>query len=192
MKKVIGIDIDSVLADSDQVFTKELERITGKKLFRSDNSPFKYEEAFDLDDKTISKFWQDFTAKRGWQKIPVMPNSVETVKRLKNQDYYIIIISARPPKIEAQTKEWLKINNIYYDELYLTDYKEKINYITHLSNLKYFIEDHPDFAYQFAEKGVKVLLFDWPWNKNVSHKNIIRVKNWIEIQNIFFKSNLNK
>ena len=192
MKRVIGIDIDSVLADSDKIFTKELEYLTGKKYFREDNSPFKYEEAFNIDDETMKKFWSDFTKKGGWQKIPPIKGSIETVKRLKDEGYYIIIISARPPIIKEETKAWLTINNVPYDELYLTNYEEKTNFITHLSGLLYFIEDHPDFAYQFAEKGVKVLLYDWPWNRNVSHKNIIRVKNWNEIQKIFFKSNLNK
>ncbi len=192
MKKIIGIDIDSVLADSDKVFTKELERLTGRKFIREDNSPFKYEEAFHLDNDTMQKFWNDFTKKNGWQAIPTIPKSVETMQRLKKEGYYIIIISARPPIIKKQTIEWLKINKIPYDELFLTNYEEKTNFITHLPGLLYFVEDHPDFAYQFAEKGINVLLYDWPWNKSVSHKNITRVKNWDDIQNIFFRSNLNK
>jgi uncharacterized HAD superfamily protein len=42
------------------------------------------------------------------------------------------------------------------------------------------IEDASETALECAEKNIKVILFNQPWNKNLKHKNIIRVKNWKE------------
>ena len=46
------------------------------------------------------------------------------------------------------------------------------------------IEDKSDVALYLADNGVKVLLFDAPYNKEVRHENIVRVKNWNEIYDI--------
>lgn len=42
------------------------------------------------------------------------------------------------------------------------------------------IEDKPEVALYLAEQGIKVLLFDAPYNKEVRHQNITRVFNWDE------------
>lgn len=42
------------------------------------------------------------------------------------------------------------------------------------------IEDKPDVAMYLAEKGIKILLFDAPYNQEISHENITRVNSWNE------------
>ena len=48
-------------------------------------------------------------------------------------------------------------------------------------NLDLIIEDSPYYSKNCAEKGIKVLLLDKPWNQNCEHENIIRVNNWKEV-----------
>ncbi|WP_301553858.1 hypothetical protein [Clostridioides difficile] len=37
---------------------------------------------------------------------------------------------------------------------------------------------------QLADDGVKVILLDTNYNKDVKHQNIVRVSNWIDIEKI--------
>lgn len=43
------------------------------------------------------------------------------------------------------------------------------------------IDDKPDVSLYLAENGVKVLMFDTSYNQEVSHTNIVRVFDWMEI-----------
>lgn len=44
------------------------------------------------------------------------------------------------------------------------------------------IDDKADVCYHLAENGIKVLMVDAIYNREVFHKNIIRVKSWKEIE----------
>ncbi len=49
-------------------------------------------------------------------------------------------------------------------------------------NVDVMIDDKPDVALYLAENGIKVLLVDNPYNQEVNHHNITRVKNWEAIK----------
>lgn len=51
----------------------------------------------------------------------------------------------------------------------------------HKLSVDVMIDDKPDVALYLANHGVKVLLFDAPYNQDVKHKNITRVSNWVEV-----------
>ena len=185
--KIIGIDVDSVLADSDRVFTTELEKLTGRKLKRTKDDPFKYEEAFGITEDEMAAFWEEFTKKDGWIKIPPLAQGPETVRELF-KTHRIVVVSARPKVIKEQTARWLEINDIPFDELVLTDFRDKTEIFDDIGKLEYFLEDNAEFALSFAKKSISVLLFDNPWNEELEYENIIRVKNWMDVQKILFKS----
>ena len=44
-----------------------------------------------------------------------------------------------------------------------------------------YLEDNPSNAMQLANEGMKVLLIDTNYNKEIEHENIVRVNNWIDI-----------
>jgi uncharacterized HAD superfamily protein len=190
-RKAIGIDIDAVLANSDPLFIRELSNIVKRPLKRRDNSSFKYEEAFGISDKEMDIFWKEFTKKKLWLKIPPLENAVETVREL-NETYHIAIVSARPESVKEQTMEWLKINRIDYDEIHFTNFGDKAKKLEHLKKLDYFLEDNPSFVENLISRNVKIILFNYPWNRDYKNKNIIRVNSWLDVQKILFKSNLNK
>ena len=55
------------------------------------------------------------------------------------------------------------------------------------------IEDKPDVAEYLIEKGIKVILFDAPYNQAVTGKLMVRVHDWLEtyevIQTIIAENN---
>ncbi len=187
MKKAIGIDVDAVLADSDPIFIKGLSALTGRELVRRVDSPFKYEDAFGISDDLMETFWKDFTDNEKWLDIPVISGAVETVEMLR-MDHRIFIVSARPPSVTEQTMKWLEKNSLHFDEIVLTDFRDKYEAVSHIGNLEFFIEDNPDFAIRFAQNNVKVILFDYSWNRELKGKNIFRVGGWKDAQKILFNS----
>ena len=80
--------------------------------------------------------------------------------------------------------QWLKRYKLKFEDVYFcsesnspTDkYKGCRKY-----SVDIMIDDKPEVVYYLAEKGIKVLLFDAPYNQEVSGKNIIRVKDWEEV-----------
>ncbi len=47
--------------------------------------------------------------------------------------------------------------------------------------LERFCEDDRMISRSLAEAGVRVWLFDHPWNRDVRHPNVERVSGWTEI-----------
>ena len=47
--------------------------------------------------------------------------------------------------------------------------------------LDVFCEDDTIISRALAEAGVRVLLFDHPWNREVAHERITRVGGWAEV-----------
>ena len=81
-------------------------------------------------------------------------------------------------------KKWLREIRFDFDGLFFcSDHKgapEKLKGIKHFS-ADIMIDDRPDISLYLAENGVKVLLFDTPYNKDVSHRNITRVYDWKDV-----------
>lgn len=185
-KPAIGIDIDGVLGDSDKIFRKYIKKYFGISLKRSDVKDFFYESVLGIPEKEMQKFWERITSERRWLEIPVLPG-VNTALKYLREKYQIIIVTARPSDVHQLTLEWLKKNEIPYDRLYFIEERKGENklqkIISNSISLKCFVEDRIDFALDFIKAGIKVILFDYPWNrveKDIKSDLLIRVKGWQE------------
>jgi len=185
-KPAIGIDIDGVIGDSDKVFRKYIKKYFGINLRRQDVKDFYYEKVLGIPENEMKNFWKRIDEEKRWLEIEILPGAKTALEYLKEK-YQIIIITARPENIRNLTEEWLSKNQIYYDRLYfINEHKGESKLSAILSNsinLKCFIEDRIDFALDFIKAGIKVILFDYPWNrieKNINSELLIRVKGWQE------------
>ncbi|MDE6034542.1 MAG: hypothetical protein K2G36_01345 [Ruminococcus sp.] len=81
-------------------------------------------------------------------------------------------------------KKWLRENRFNFDGIFFcSDRKgapDKLKGIKRFS-ADIMIDDRPDISLYLAENGVKVLLFDTSYNKDVSHRNITRVYDWKDV-----------
>lgn len=81
-------------------------------------------------------------------------------------------------------ERWLKKHNINFKSIqYCSESNTPIEKLMACLKLSVdvMIEDKPDVALLLAENGIKVLLFDAPYNKGFTHPNITRVHNWYEV-----------
>lgn len=60
-----------------------------------------------------------------------------------------------------------------------------------LPDLRVFAEDSPDYSTQSADRGIQVYMIDWPFNRMVAHRNIVRFPNetyWEDFTNEIYKA----
>lgn len=149
--------------------------------------------------------WSDEVAHEFWNKyrkvlvidLPAKRFSSEVIKNLKQEGNKIYIITARKnddewfPKelrsnVEQLTRDWLKNNNIYYDEIAF-DVKDKGTYcFSH--NIDIMIEDDPVNLDRLIG-NTNIIVFDYPYNRGYKFKDLTRAFSWYDI---YYKYSLMK
>jgi uncharacterized HAD superfamily protein len=87
--------------------------------------------------------------------------------------YRIIIVTARRPHSRPQTIQWLVSHGIPFDALYHTEEKTEIP-----ETITAAIDDHPYHIQGYRALGRQVFVMDQPWNREIEHSDVIRVKGW--------------
>ncbi|MEM4260648.1 MAG: hypothetical protein QXG00_05410 [Candidatus Woesearchaeota archaeon] len=188
----IGVDIDSVLAD------------IVRPLIFYHNSKYKTKTRYhDLITHGLSTYWncsEDETTKRilefyntdHFENLKPIYGSKVAIKILRKK-HILSAVTARPMIIEHKSIKWLNkhypnsFSAVYHTNIMLDYYNpknKKSDYIKKY-NINILIDDNLNFATECAEKDIKVLLFNSPWNQSKNlHKNIKRVFSWRQITQI--------
>jgi len=121
------------------------------------------------------------------------------LERLVQKGHEIFFITARAERRRMVTETWLREKRIldYAKAVHLKPYGEfrpdhprgrydaegSAQYKTRLAlelGLDVFCEDDVIISKTLADAGVRVLLFDHPWNREVAHERVTRVGGWSE------------
>lgn len=188
----IGIDIDGVL-NSQYDFC-----ITYGTKFCRELGNYKLENLNALN-TTEMFLWDDSIAHQFWNKyrkdlvitLPAKEFAAEVIKRLKSEDNDIYIITARKNKdewfplnlkddVENVTKKWLNDNDIIYDKIFFAI--DNKGFFCKENNIDIMIEDDPKNIRTLVE-NTKVMVFDYPYNRDDEFKDLTRVYSWLDIYN---------
>jgi len=118
--------------------------------------------------------------------VPLIDNHAPKVLEKLNKIHHIDIVSARTDKYRSQLKKKLASHGIkkgyHYRNLILVS--DKPYNIKLGLNYDLYIDDNPHLAKAIKnKKDIILFLYDQPWNRNIDEEiNIIRVRNWQEIQ----------
>ena len=120
-------------------------------------------------------------------------NAAEVCRKLCSQGHSLYVITARKFSTMKNPlgslsrnlfRKWTEKNRLIFGDIFFCSEEntppQKLEYCRRIS-ADIMIDDKPDIALYLAENGVKVLLFDAPYNKFVEHENITRVYSWDEI-----------
>lgn len=188
---IIGIDIDGVLADSEPLYRQTINRLFNLTLKQKDVTSYKYEECAGLTEDQMRLFWKTFYREGGWLKIKPIKEAKRFLDKLKRKKHRIVVVTSRPREhIKEETYQWLKEHKIPHSELiFLENHKSKHQAaLLRGHKFDYFIEDNYEYALDLAQKGVKVLLMDYSWNRwGKPHPNIRRIKNLKEAEAIILE-----
>ena len=194
----IGIDIDGVLNEQYnfciEYGSKYCTEI--KKYYLKNIDKINTTEMFEWSDEVAHEFWNKYR-KVLVVYLPAKRFSSEVIKKLKQEGNKIYIITARKnddewfPKelrsnVEQLTKDWLKNNNIYYDEIAF-DVKDKGTYcLSH--SIDIMIEDDPVNLDRLIG-NTNIIVFDYPYNCDYKFKDLTRAFSWYDI---YYKYSLMK
>lgn len=181
----IGIDIDNVISNFNETLLNEYllhdKRLRNSGIINK-NAEYIRKGMFDWSLEEEENFYKN-NIERVVQKLGVIEGAKEYIDKLHQDGHFICIITGRDNGEYTEpynmTKKWLDENNIYYDNLILTD-----SYDKHAKALKcleesidIMIDDSVRICSDCIENGIETLLMDTPYNK---YSNIQRVKSWKE------------
>ncbi len=181
----IGIDIDNVISNFDEMLL-ETYLIHDKELRNTGiinpNAKYIRTGMFDWSNEEELSFYKD-NIECIAKKLKVKEKAKEYIDRLHNDGHFIYIITGRDNGEYSEpynmTKKWLDENNIYYDNLILTDaYDIHAKSLECLKNdIDIMIDDSVRICSDLITSGITTILMDTPYNRKI---NIKRVKNWEE------------
>lgn len=186
----IGIDIDGVLQNvGDFIFDYGSKYCFYKNInFNINDSEYNEKDIFGISSKEAEEFWKTYLVQYVTSYQP-RDFAVEVIKKLKENNNNIYIITARNEyglpddeegNMQKLTKEWIKKNKIYYDELIFTS--EDKRKVCKENKIDIMIEDSPTNVKELSEI-IKVFCYDNPYNRGIEGKNITRVYSWYDILN---------
>ena len=183
----IGIDIDGVLTDE---HTYIIDNCT--KFFSENKIPYVihkdiYDSAkiFEVSEEDYILFWKEYFINY-ITKVPTRRYAKKVIKKLKEENNEIIIITARPftsyknkytKQMQDAAINWLNKNGIIYDKIVFSE--NKVDTCKKL-NINVMIEDKPEHIHNIS-KILPVICYDNPFNEKLSNKNIYRCYSWYDI-----------
>ena len=186
----IGIDLDEVVADTMPAVIHFHNRKYGTDFKKGDFYSYHFWDVWGgTKDEAIKKMY-DFFATDHFAKINPVAGSLVAINTLKENGHELFVITGRQNEIIEETEKWIKkhfpeiFSGIHFANSYgLTGHPIKKSAICAQLGIKIMIDDDMDHAKDLTKFGIKVLLFDQPWNQDNLEGDIERVFSWKEIIN---------
>ena len=190
----IGIDIDDTISETFETLLPYAQKYTIEDL--KIKSEINMNQDF-LDHFYIVKMngWKEQEAISFWnkyygeilKKVNIKKFAAEVINRFKKKGHKIYLITARwdmpNDNIQEITKQWLKKNNVEYDEL-IINASDKLQLIKE-KNIDVFIDDSFKNCKNIAENSnTKVYMMTSRVNGTFNHEKITRVYSWPEVYSL--------
>lgn len=186
--KVVGVDIDGVLADYPKSFLDFINEELGTNytmdMVDSYDIPrclgMTTEQGVRLKDKYRQSGYKRF--------IPVCEGAREMLQWMRGQGYKIMLLTARPyeeyKRIFADTLEWLERNNLPYDSIIFDERKEeRLLREFGKDRIEFFIDDVAGNTNTISRLGVPCYLITRPYNvDNELAEGVTRIDTLEEVQ----------
>ena len=190
---IIGVDADGVLTDMQEFNYQYGKEFFKKKIVNPEG--YSVKEIFSVGKLAEMVYGLRYFPKY-CKEYPPRPNSALVLNRLKSEGHSIHEITARKFVINQNIigrysrkwfVEWCAKNGFEFSSITFCSEKygpsEKYDACKRLG-IEIMIDDRPEIVCYLAEREIPVLMMDAPYNKDVYHKNIRRVKNWNEVYKI--------
>lgn len=192
----IGIDLDEVTINFLDYFHDFYYKKTGKLFSKEDLIITEWREVWGLSKEEQGNFIDEFYNSEEFDNLSPVKNAIKSINSLieKNE---IFIITSRPLKFKEKTDKWVFNNfpdaqiKIYYAKDFFKGLGKSKSQICKEIGVKIMVEDDGEYALDCASSGIKVVLFNRPWNQGISHSNIIRVDDWIDAIKVIKKISAN-
>jgi uncharacterized HAD superfamily protein len=190
---LIGIDLDSVLADLMIPLNDFHNDRYGTRLVTEDYVDYNLARFWNCSRAEAMERVYDFYDSPLMETIPLIPGSIEGINYLR-QHHQLIVITSRPDSTQASTTKWI---NRYFPDTFskiilsnqFSKYQVKAKtkgMIGKELGIEAMIDDHIEYVQDCADHGIQTYLFEAPWNKYKAVSNsIIRMRDWSEVSDYF-------
>jgi len=170
----IAVDVDGVLADVIVTWLDIYNAEHHNSVTKDEVNHWDFFGRLNIDRVEFDRIFE--LAWKNWRAIPPCETMLsQKVRDLSNLGK-VSIVTARSTSSIPSVKAWLSDKMISYDDMIVVDYgplKSELEFDV-------FIDDSPLNAKNIAATGKLVLLFDQPWNRDVSGEGIVRISGFPE------------
>ena len=188
----IGIDIDDTICNTYEVFLPYFKKFMEEELKREyqfdledKTDYYKLQKRFGLTDDEDFTFWEKYFPTIVKEVVP-KDNSVEVIKKLKEDGNNIFLITARYAvegfDIRGITEKWLNEKGIVYDKLIINSHN-KLE-IANEENIDIFIDDSVRNCSMLIDGNIKTCMYTTEYNNFYENENMTRVYSWDEFYKI--------
>lgn len=179
MRDVIGLDLDSVLCNTEFALDKYLREELGVFLdWENEVDQYKIERLPKITPDQKEKLEELIHGGDLFRDLYPYNYAEHATKKLKNEGFDVAIVTSRSKKLRGITTDWLDKYDIAYDMLYMVHSTVKHEIIWDLK-IKAFVEDRFDILEMIVGRcGILdygLYVVNHPWNKRHYHEQIIRV-----------------
>ncbi|MDO8610168.1 MAG: hypothetical protein Q7R95_06460 [bacterium] len=190
--KHIGIDVDSVLADSIPFLDDYHNKTYNSNITFKQHTEYNLKRLWNCTyDEVYDKCIAFYKSPYGMN-IKPMKGAKKGINYLKNK-YKLSVITSRSFEVEEISHTWLnkhfpnKFERIIHTNgVAKAGEPKKHKFEVCLEyGIELMVEDCLEFAIELSDKNIKTILLDMPWNQTQSlPKNITRIKSWKEIREL--------
>jgi uncharacterized HAD superfamily protein len=192
----IGIDIDDVIAECAAPYLRAFAKEFGLDLGEAELGWHLLDEFADIPRAKKEEFRVNLYDGKFFGELECYPDCTEALPRLVAAGHELHFITARSERRRRITTEWLEKKDLLryatsvqlkplgdfvpraYDASGSGEYKATV---ARRLSLERFCEDDPVVARRLVEENVPVFLFDRPWNAELAHALVRRVRDWDEV-----------
>ena len=190
--RIILTDVDGVLLEWENHFTKWMVS-RGHKLKDNFVSEYNMQKRFEDHNLNIKTEIREFNKSAWMGTQPPMPESQTWVKLLHAEGWTFIPITSQTSDKPAQELRKKRLEELFGKQVFsnyhiLGTGADKDSALAEFHNTGlYWVEDKPKNALAGLNYGLKVLLYNRPYNRDFNHPKITRVNNWKQIHELLVK-----
>jgi len=195
----IGIDLDDVVAECAVPYLRKFAREYGVEL-PDEELGWQTLDAIDIPEEEKARFRTRTYDSDFFSRLEPYADCPAVLERMVEAGHELYFVTARAEKRRIITETWLREKGLLdharavhlrppheigeetprgrYDATGSARYKSRLAQELELDR---FCEDDRVIARTLAEAGTHVWLFDHPWNRDVAHPNVERVRGWSDI-----------
>jgi hypothetical protein len=178
----IGIDFDDVVADSFTAIIEMHNKIHGTFFKKDDFRDYLWEDTWGGTREDRIEEVDKFLTVDQSRMISPIAGSLKAIEKLKMKGHELYIVTGRGDKHIEQTELWIK-NHFpsVFDGVHYTNSQKKSETCKN-NGVEVLIDDNPEVAIECAKEGIRVFIFDQPWNRDYPFPaNVERVVSWDEV-----------
>lgn len=181
----LGFDIDGVTFDIMSPLMEMFGEKIGRKIPINDITQFAVEKSLNLTphESALFSIVLDFFLSNGGNVRPYDGAILFMQSYFKRTNQTLVFITGRPSRHQQSTHDlvakFLSPGTPF--RIHHTHSTNKYAYVVS-EGIDIFVEDRRKTALDLANRGVKVLLMNRPWNRDIEHhSNINHVNNWFDV-----------